>query len=109
MLSILNTLKIYFTLRNIVTKTFRNKIILEEDGIYPYYFSMSCHDVMYGFRVFACIIILDCLRERRLYSFSFDISKKDGYLNYYEIELFQRLTDPQLPLDVQLIVILFDF
>ena len=40
-------------------------------------------------------------REKVIFLFStFDISKKDGYLNYYEIELFQRLTDPQLPLDV---------
>ena len=40
-------------------------------------------------------------REKVIFLFStFDISKKDGYLNYDEIELFQRLTDPQLPLDV---------
>ena len=39
-------------------------------------------------------------REKVIFLFStFDISKKDGYLSYYEIELFQRLTDPQLPLD----------
>ena len=40
-------------------------------------------------------------REKVIFLFStFDISEKNGYLNYYEIELFQRLTDPQLPLDV---------
>jgi hypothetical protein len=40
-------------------------------------------------------------REKVIFLFStFDISKKDGYLNYDEIELFQRLTDPQLPLDI---------
>lgn len=39
-------------------------------------------------------------REKVIFLFStFDVSKKDGYLSYYEIELFQRLTDPQLPLD----------
>jgi len=40
-------------------------------------------------------------REKVIFLFStFDISKKDGYLGYTEIELFQRLTDPQLPLDM---------
>ena len=39
-------------------------------------------------------------REKVIFLFStFDISKKDGYLGYNELELFQRLTDPQLPLD----------
>ena len=40
-------------------------------------------------------------REKVIFLFStFDISQKNGYLSYHEIELFQRLTDPQLPLDV---------
>lgn len=39
-------------------------------------------------------------REKVIFLFStFDISKKDGYLVYNELELFQRLTDPQLPLN----------
>ncbi len=39
-------------------------------------------------------------REKVIFLFStFDISKKDGYLGYNELELFQRLTDPQLPLN----------
>ena len=40
-------------------------------------------------------------REKVIFLFStFDISKKNGYLGYTEIELFQKLTDPQLPLDM---------
>ena len=40
-------------------------------------------------------------REKVIFLFStFDISKKNGYLGYDELELFQRLTDPQLPLDM---------
>ena len=31
----------------------------------------------------------------------FDIYPNDDYLGYAELELFQRLTDPQLPLDKQ--------
>ena len=39
-------------------------------------------------------------REKVIFLFStFYISKKDGYLGYNELELFQRLTDPQLPLN----------
>ncbi len=42
-------------------------------------------------------------REKVIFLFStFDISKKDGYLGYTEIELFQKLTDPQLPLDMEM-------
>ena len=40
-------------------------------------------------------------REKVIFLFStFDISTRNDYLGYDELELFQRLTDPQLPLDV---------
>jgi hypothetical protein len=29
----------------------------------------------------------------------FDVEPRDGYLGFAELQLFQRLTDPQLPLD----------
>lgn len=70
----------------------------------------------YNFLLMACLLIDCCIgaefscmsesyelseREKVIFLFSsFDISKKNGYLSYYEIELFQRLTDPQLPLDI---------
>ena len=70
----------------------------------------------YNFLLMACLLIDCCIgagfscmskhyelseREKVIFLFStFDISKKNGYLSYYEIELFQRLTDPQLPLDM---------
>lgn len=60
-----------------------------------------CYIVCYNSYVY--VDYQDFLSEREKVKFlfsTFDISEKNDYLGYDELELFQRLTDPQLPLDV---------
>ena len=75
------------------------KFVLLSALVYGSFYSMveskeaSCSKVYYhGF-------ISDKEKVNFLFT-TFDISEKNGYLNYYELELLQRLTNPNLLLDI---------